>query len=871
MPQSTPPKILRNPKCTRCPLHETARQVCIPGDGPKNADILLVGQNPGREEDRKGKPFVGSSGKILKSQLTKAGFDAENYGTSKDWPTIRYTNAVRCITPNNREPTPAEAKACRPYLEEEIARVKPRYVVTAGGFATKGALKKAKISTAHGQFIDGATVTKDGHRFTGYPIYHPAAALRDPSKLTVIGQDLARLKRHVDGTLGKTQDDFNYAVVHTAEDLKRFWDLFDACEVFAYDTETSGLFVHGRDFFVRCIAFAMGFPRGIKPLVRVVPLQMPGSMYENEHNRQEAFLRVAHRKAAGKTAVSFHGKYDNNALRRVYGLRLVNAFDAMLAHHIIDENQDHDLKYVSRIELDCPEYDFPKKYFNMAPEAFNELLRGDPELRERYWEYNARDAWNTLHLHWKFNRLFHRNLKLRRLFYQLSMPSSAALEDIECEGLPLNFDRYNEVEARTRLECAASENKLNHIAGEKINWDSPDQVGRILFDKLGLPVRVKTPTGKPSTSEPAIVDLKGKHPVVNELLHFRELNKLLGTYLEGWKEYIVNGRLYLSYKQSGTVTGRFSSRLHQIPTDSGIRSVIDAMNAKRWEFVQIDLSQAELRIAAEMSRDLGLVDAYRNGRDVHWDTVLFMIGAGHMPEYAKHAIETASTLRPLRMRRIRTLQWALEALREAGIDKCVEVWKGWKEARTKAKRINFGFLYGMYENKFIEKAKVDYDWYCTWNQAHGFRQGFFELRPGLLDWHDRCKKLARLDGYVTNMFGRIRRLPAIHSTDKEARSEAERQAVNSPVQGTIGDWKSAGMVEINETIDKGQFRLCGEHHDALLGLVLKGQEDIVLPRVRQIMERPELLKTFKINMTVPMVADIAIGAWGAGRPYRDPN
>lgn len=288
----------------------------------------------------------------------------------------------------------------------------------------------------------------------------------------------------------------------------------------------------------------------------------------------------------------------------------------------------------------------------------------------------------------------------------------------------------------------------------------------------------------------------------------------------------------------------------------------------QWDFVQADLSQAELRIAAEMSGDPTLTDIYQRGEDVHWNTVLFMIGAGHMPEYTARAIETAYELAP-RTRRKPPITEALELLREFKVDRCVSVWKEWKTARTNAKRVAFGFLYGMYEDTFIEKAKVDYDWMCTWKQAHAFRTGFFEVYSGLPAWHERCKRLARIDGYVTNMFGRKRRLPALFSTDRSARSEAERQAVNSPVQGTIGDWKSAAMVEIDETIDKAQYRLCGEHHDALLGLVRRDCKDAVLPQVRRIMERPKLLQTFKIKMKVPMKVDIAVGAWGQGATYRD--
>jgi DNA polymerase-1 len=852
---------MRNANCKLCRLHEHATTVCINGDGPTDADILVVGQNPGQQEDRKGKPFIGPSGKLLKSQIAKA-----DLGDMR----IRYTNIVRCLSPDNREPTAKEIKACKPYLDAEIARVDPRYIVPLGAPATK-AVAKAKVSTAHGQMIG-----KDGRVIV--PSYHPAATFRDPSKLQVIQQDFARLKRHIDGTLGATQDKFQYRVVTDRSVLREFFEAFDAADEYAYDTETNGLIHAAPGFLVRCIAFAF------EDCSWVIPLEMPGSLYANDYPAQAEFFRVVARKAADKWAAVFHGKFDAGAIRRVYNVSLPYHFDAMLAHYLLDENQDHDLKYVSRVELDCEEYDLPKE-LKLSDTPQWSVLMQNIENRNKYWKYNARDAWNTLHLVPRFAKRLRRNPALQRLFNELVMPSSYALEAIEARGLPLDLEQYRAMEIRVELERDESAEKLNKLAGRRINWNSRDQIAVVLFDDLGLPVMARTPTGAPSTSEEAVVDLKGKHPIINELLHYRELDKILGTYLQGWRKkgHVIKDKLYLSYKQPGTVTGRFSSRLHQIPTDGEIRSIIALPDgtpvARDWQFVAADLSQAELRIAAEMSGDPSLIEAYRSGRDVHWDTVLYMVAAGHMDEYADQAFDTAREIQDQfyvanagkYKKKFIDLSTALEVMRIAGVDNCKKLWKGWKDARDCAKRINFGFLYGMYENTFIEKAKVDYDWMCTWKQAHAYRQGFFEQRRGLEPWHERCKKLARIDGQVTDMFGRIRRLPAIQSSDKLAKMEAERQAINAPVQGTIGDWKAAAMVEIHETIDSAKYRLCGEHHDALLGLVRRGYEDEVLPKVRRIMERPRLLKTFRIRMKVPMVVDVNVGPWGKGAAYHDPN
>ena len=198
---------------------------------------------------------------------------------------------------------------------------------------------------------------------------------------------------------------------------------------------------------------------------------------------------------------------------------------------------------------------------------------------------------------------------------------------------------------------------------------------------------------------------------------------------------------------------------------------------------RLTLSQAELRIAAELSRDLELVSCFRaGGQDVHWRTLLYMVGSGRSREYLETAIKTARELAGVKQI---NLTDAMEILGEAGHTKAIEKWKGWKEARKKAKAINFGFVFGMYENKFIQQAKTKYDWDCTYEEAHAFREAYFELYRGIPPWHEKQKALVRADGSVRNLFGRLRRLPGIHSSDKELRMECERQAINSPVQGRL--------------------------------------------------------------------------------------
>jgi DNA polymerase I-like protein with 3'-5' exonuclease and polymerase domains len=210
-------------------------------------------------------------------------------------------------------------------------------------------------------------------------------------------------------------------------------------------------------------------------------------------------------------------------------------------------------------------------------------------------------------------------------------------------------------------------------------------------------------------------------------------------------------------------------------------------------------------------------------------------------------------------------------LLDAGHEAAIKVWGGWKEGRKRAKAINFGYVYGMYEKKFIETAKTKYGWEPSYDEAHACREGYFQLYSELPNWHDKQKKLVKINGYVRDLFGRRRRLPGIESKDKMKRMEAERQSINAPVQGTIGDWKAAVLVEVHETIPRDIFKLCGEHHDALLGLVKEGHEDEALPRLIEIIRNPRLLKVFNIELDIPMDGEVEIGPWGKGVPYKLPS
>jgi DNA polymerase-1 len=343
-------------------------------------------------------------------------------------------------------------------------------------------------------------------------------------------------------------------------------------------------------------------------------------------------------------------------------------------------------------------------------------------------------------------------------------------------------------------------------------------------------------------------------------LEYRNAGKFFNTYIKGWQKYRIEDKYYFDYKIHGTVTGRYSSPLHPIPRDGSIRSLVTAPAG--WTLCALDIATAEMRVAAHLSRDPEMRRCFTDGIDVHWRTLIETLGTGH-GSFSLLVQDTADEL---------TGNWlpysvALDEMLEAGPKECIAVDSRWYEGRTRAKAINFGFIYGMHENKFIQQARKDYGWDASKQEAKNARRAYFRLYSQLENWHTRTKRLARVNGYVRCLTGRLRRLPGIHAKDRKVRSEAERQAINSGVQAMIGDYKAMLLIEIHQTFSRKKVRLVGEHHDSVLTIVKNEYIDECVPKMLKIAERPKLMDTFKIKLSVPMEGEAELGPWGKGEKY----
>lgn len=750
---------------------------------------MLIGEAPGAAESKSGKPFQGQSGQLLRRELEAVGIDPEE---------VYITNMAKCRPPENRTPTNPELKACRHYLETEIDTVDPEYILLLGATALKF-IKKTKITELRGTVFE-----VDNRKFM--PVFHPAAALRDPGRLPGLRHDLqkfANLVHQVD----QQETQIRWRVID-ASNCAKFLDEFQDTKYFSFDCETTGLLVQDPEFDVNSISFTFDtLETWVLPLAK------------NERPDWAIGMLIrAHGISQGKLGIGHNGKYDNMSLMARYKIRFYLAFDTMMASHTFDENTPHGLKFLAGIHCNAPDYDTLtlKEKLGLVGD-FNKVL-----------EYNAYDSYYTFKLFQFYRDKFKRTAKLRRLFNKLVMPAARIFEEADFGGHYIHLDQFEQ----TRIDLTNSVNRtkaeLQKMSGTRkvINWNSPAQIGELLFGKLGLEVTHYTDKGKPSTGESALLELKGVHPIADKLIEYRGYQKSLSTYIEGWGEWMVGHYLYLSTKLHGTVTGRYSSRLHQTPRDGTIRNLIGAPEQEGWSFVCADFSQIELRLAAEASQDQRLKFIFQTGGDVHAATASEVIGIP--PDQLT------------------------------------------KEQRKQGKPINFGFLYGMGWPKFRIYSKENYGVLFSDQEAKAYRDRFFDLYAGLTAWHERMRRKVREDGYVEYLSGRLRRLPGVFSQEKEVRAEAERQAINSPIQGFgSGDLKAMAMVAIHETFSSDVVRIKGEVHDSILMWVKTKRIEEILPRVKNLMENPPLFKEFGIELSVPLIVDLEVGTWGKGIKWVD--
>lgn len=807
-----------NPNCEDCGLCNVAENVCVMGSGKIPARIMVIGDTVGFAEDRSGIPFKGKTSDLIFKYLLENEIDCSQ---------IYFTHAVKCRTAEGKPPSAKEIKACTQYLKKEIERVKPEFVLTLGATALKAATNKAKITQIHGNPIKH----KDG--ITYFPTFSPGIALRDPKKAGPLKQDIKRFAQLIRGE-SMIKHKLNLTIVDSMDKFKELIRDIDNCDELAFDIETTGLNRFADDAAVTMIV--------VSTIDKdwVVPFNIAGS-YFNTIESQRLVLKQVIKASKTKLVIMQNGKFDNSYLEVQYGLKFYLGFDTMLAAHLLNENRLIGLKNLAQEELDAHQWDVSL-----------DIKKGQagPEYLGVLCEYAAWDGYFTLRLKDKFVGQLKKDESLNNLFWKKVMPVARAYENVEKNGTYINIKKQASVKLKTQKQMRIALRKLDNLYDnyyrkaekcewrikealltdpakakrlvplEEVNWNSAPQIGKILFDQLGLKPAGLTPKGKPSTAEDNIKLMAGVHPILDPLLDYRHAFKLMSSFIVGWEKRMVNDcYLYPGFKIPGTVTGRPSSsdpNLQQVPRNVDIRSQVSAPEG--WTFFEIDYSQLELRVTANISGDAEMIRIFQSGGDIH--------------------TETASAVTGIPLEDIT------------------------KEERKAAKAVNFGFIYGMGWRKFGQYALQKYGVTLTDAQSKVFRKRFFDKYAGIKPWHERQKRIVRSLGQVRTLTGRIRRLPEIESPDSSLRAEAERNSINSPVQGFGAEMLLMALVDLDKIVDPSEIKICGTIHDALVGRVRNDVGLEWLKTIKETMENPSLMDEFGIDLSVPIIADVSLGDWG---------
>ncbi len=595
--------------------------------------------------------------------------------------------------------------------------------------------------------------------------------------------------------IGLNDTPHKYQLIENKDDMREKVRIFATNDFFVLDTETTSTSpidaeLVGMSFSMKeHEAFYVPVPENREEAQKIVDIFRP--LLENE-----SIIKIGQ-----------NLKYDIQVLAR-YGVKISGPmFDTMIAHYLIQPELYHNMDYMAEIylgyrtihidELIGPKGKSQKSMRDLSPAAV--------------YEYACEDADITLQLKNKLEPELKR-MGVEKLFYEIEMPLMPILAEMELNGVRIDTDSLGETSQILTQRMVDIEHEIYSLAGGEFNISSPKQVGEILFDRLKIFEKAKkTKKGQYVTSEEVLQQLRSKHPIVGKILEHRGLKKLLGTYIDALPKLINprTGHIHTSFNQTVTATGRLSSsdpNLQNIPVrgEDGkeIRKAFIPEDGQL--FFSADYSQIELRVMAHLSGDDNMISAFREGHDIH---------AATAANIYKVNIDDVS-----------------------------------RDQRTKAKRANFGIIYGITVFGLAERLDISRE------EAKQLIDGYFESFPKVREYMEQAKETARAKGYVETLFHRRRYLPDINSQNATVRGFAERNAINAPIQGTAADIIKIAMIRIHRRFREEQIRskMILQVHDEL--------NFSVLPEER---ERVERIVIEEMEAAYPMsVALTADCGWG---------
>ena len=590
--------------------------------------------------------------------------------------------------------------------------------------------------------------------------------------------------------------DYDYQLIDTEEKRIDFLQIIKTKEFFSLDTETTDIDPINAELVGMSFSYAENQAFYVPiPAEREEALKIVNEFKELLENEQTV-------------KVGQNIKYDMLVLSN-YGVEVKGPlFDTMIAHYVLQPELRHNMDYLAEI------------YLNYQTIHIEELIgqkgKNQGNMRnlspQQIYKYACEDADVTLKLK---NRL-EQELKeqgAEKLFYEIEMPLVPVLAYMEKNGVRIDTHALKETSTHFTARMIQIENEIYQLAGTEFNVSSPKQVGEILFERLKITDKAKkTKTGQYVTSEEVLEGLRNKHDIVGKILDYRGLKKLLGTYIDALPLLINErtGKIHTSFNQTVTATGRLSSsnpNLQNIPirNEDGKEIRKAFIPEEGCEFFSADYSQIELRIMAHLSNDPNMIEAFREGDDIH---------AATAAKIYKINIEEVS-----------------------------------REQRSKAKTANFGIIYGISVFGLAERMNVPR------SEAKELIDGYFQTYPQIKAFMDKSIERAREKGYIETIFGRKRFLPDILSHNAVVRGYAERNAINAPIQGSAADIIKVAMVKIYQRFLSENIRskMILQVHDELNFSVYPEEKEKVEQIVIEEMERA-------YSMQVPLRADCG---WGS--------
>jgi len=504
-------------------------------------------------------------------------------------------------------------------------------------------------------------------------------------------------------------------------------------------------------------------------------------------------------------------KYDQHVLAN-HGITLNGIeHDTMLQSYVFESHKTHGMDALAARHLGLQTITFEQVAGKGAKQVgFNQVTV------EVAAEYAAEDADITLQLHQAMYPQIAADAKLDFIYWQIEMPSAGVLFTIERNGVLIDRDMLNVQSNEIGTKLVALENQAYALAGQPFNLASPKQLQEILFDKLGIKATKKTPSGAPSTDEDVLQELALDHPLPKVLLEYRGLAKLKSTYTDKLPKMInaQTGRVHTSYNQAVAITGRLASsdpNLQNIPVRSAEgRRIREAFVApKGSHIVSADYSQIELRIMAHLSQDKGMLQAFANNEDIHRHTASEIFGV------ERDAVDN--------------------------------------EQRRYAKVINFGLIYGMSAFGLAQNLNIER------SAAASYIERYFARYPGVREYMQNTREIAKQKGYVETYFGRKLWVPEINSANGQRRAGAERAAINAPMQGTAADLIKLAMIAVDRWLKEEKLngenlksKLIMQVHDELVLEVPDNELELVKKTL------PELMQNVA-KLDVPLLAEVGVG------------